>query len=416
MTKLKEDSIKQKLFYGQGAELDKKKDTLLSDFSQEKGIKLLKELATVRSITPETHTSRKYEVPTNVSNDEEAIAKSPYFIDEYHHAPNKIAPVLRFGINVYNQDVLDEVAKYNQTPVTTPSLTSKGANETSQEKLKSLKASNPLTCYEKINAKKAIEFLESKKTNTVLLDVFIRGVDGKIDTSDDKEFFHTAVLYRVKDKYLLIDPSNVNFSSSLTCVNDKIAPLSTSKPQIYKGRKENTGPESNQYRDCVDVAVKLAMNLEENLKLGLIDIIPDEDGTFISSESLKNSISIKEITNQNTTYKLLPAKLESCALRAKQSSDIREEKKVTVLLKSINEIDKLVSTQKIFDKTDSYHAKALYAKKVEEFYTVNSGIESLLKIHSEIFQSLQNMEPNNTCSLIGEEMKAIDYFMDSMQC
>ena len=102
------------------------------------------------------------------------------------------------------------------------------------------------------------------KNKCVLFDIFARSSDGIIEKEGKKLKTHTVVLFKQKDKIILIDPSNSEFSQHITLGLNKVLlgehniAAYDKKLQIYTPNGE-TGTEPNQYRDCTDIAVKIAL-------------------------------------------------------------------------------------------------------------------------------------------------------------
>ena len=134
---------------------------------------------------------------------------------------------------------------------------------------------------------------------------------------DEKPETHTIVLYMYTKKIIVIDPSNPDFSKHIPMNSIRlfrsdenlveiIAPL---KQKIYAPfDSENVGPRSDQYRDCIDLSVKIAFGLnrlQEN-----IDI----------SDIMSLGV-IREITNQKKCNEELFFTDQQAIARIRQASD-----------------------------------------------------------------------------------------------
>ncbi|MEK6869315.1 MAG: hypothetical protein AABX74_03745, partial [Nanoarchaeota archaeon] len=118
----------------------------------------------------------------------------------------------------------------------------------------------------------AIDYLKLSEHKTILIDVFKRELTGNSKglISDLQELdTHTVVLYNTGSKILVIDPSNPQFSSPLANFNKALIEVSYSANDKYKiyqppekaSEKGLIGKNVYQWRDCIDVAVKLAFGL-----------------------------------------------------------------------------------------------------------------------------------------------------------
>lgn len=375
-----------------------------------------------RSITPDTHKSRtlvvdeKEFVNFKLLDKQEIITKEvsldieenlmtqkeeldhQFYVDEYQYKGSKTSNVLHFGINIFYNNLEErlfihdkivkaEFLKTNKKIVAGSEL----GSVINQEKV--LKANEYkedskklLTDFEKDIFKQASNYLNSSpETHTVLIDIFARhdkeGVynenharqgekyakgDIKITLEGYRET-HTVVLYKQGDKYLVIDPSNPTFSTILVGVDDQIRVCFNSKLQIYKPLSE-TGAERGDWRDCVDIAVKLAFNININPPQIKLQNTNQAEIYFetIDYESLRNISSVKEITNQQTVYKQLPTALEKNVWRIKQSSDIIEQKKMTVVFKVLNNAYAQIEDK--LSKLDLYESQNSIDKNKSNFY------------------------------------------------
>ena len=204
----------------------------------------------------------------------------------------------------------------------------------------------------------AITSLQLGKQKTALIDIFARDDKEQIqfDTKTKLPETHTVVLYKnTTSEYIVIDPSNSTFSSHLACkinnnlIGDSIKIITSEKElKIYSpASKDNIGPNPNQYRDCIDIAVKLAFGLNQ------IDTIDIKD--------LTNLESIQEITNNTHIDKYIPSLPDEFSLRIKQASETKIVKHISSLLKYI---DKQLKSFSIYPKEGS---KEL-AEKMQESY------------------------------------------------
>ncbi len=132
-----------------------------------------------------------------------------------------------------------------------------------------------LHTIEKALITKAITFLVSSTSATAVVDIFERtnGVAVNVDASGHP-ITHSVVLYANGVSVCAIDPSNFLFSSHLknTDFNGNLSaaglpPIETihKKLQIYIPDKAiGEGYAFDRYRDCSDIAVKIALGLNRN--------------------------------------------------------------------------------------------------------------------------------------------------------
>jgi len=224
------------------------------------------------SITPRTFESRN-------------LVDRAWYIDQYSYSNNK---VVRYGIDSRNIEVNRNTQTLDGVPVIF-------YDQESQEKLSQSttaikKAAETVQHHplERHLVTESIKYLLAEVSHrTVLVDIFARENGAiKILASGYPET-HTVLLYKNpptietgKHIVSVIDPSNFSFSSHLSNPNiqlegleklDKIMTIHKSL-QIYKPFGD-IGPEHNQYRDCIDIATKLAFGfnkLEEQVNLDAI--------------------------------------------------------------------------------------------------------------------------------------------------
>ena len=127
--------------------------------------------------------------------------------------------------------------------------------------------------------------------NVVLVDIFDRST-GSINEGSDQT--HTIVLWKRKDNEIfLIDPSNINYSKHLSN-NFNVIPLEPAKNIFYGSAGKETGysdylTNDPKPRDCVDIAVKIAFELNEQQKVSELDNLPQ------ITDSLQKRLSNQKI-------------------------------------------------------------------------------------------------------------------------
>ncbi len=204
---------------------------------------------------------------------------------------------------------------------------------------------------EKALLQKAITHLiNDKNSQTVLVDIFAR-VKGAVKFYDKEKKIevHTIVLYKLpstsgQHEILIIDPNSSEFSRHFS--NDDIheslkyiagfqsLTIPKEKFQIYKPVSDKVGFGSGQYRDCIDIAVKLAFGFNDKAKGGL-----NEKG--IDHNRISEHTVIQAISNLDTVDKNFF--VSGCAFRIKQNSNIEKVKLVNKLEKIMDEGMKMLA-------------------------------------------------------------------------
>ena len=332
-----------------------------------------------RSITPETYRGDKVKFVKSKINS--LVSKGDvedefFYVDHYQYKGSTKSQVFHFGINTYLDGIIQEVVEYNQLKKDKFEL--KSLSKGSEDKRLSAmldfknKAQNTLTENEKLVVNEAINHLKNSKT--VLLDFFVRDADNiiQIDKQGIPEV-HTVVLYNQNNKFLLIDPSNTTFSYILAGAHPDILLCINEQMQIYKPvSNDKIGPNPNDWRDCVDIAVKLSFALNSNKDIIKINTIRHQLQTVevIDFESLANCSSIKDITNQKSLYSSLPSETKEHPIRAKQSSDIKESAVTTLLLKSIS--NRMLQIEEKLENINPYRLLNVYNKMKAQSFSDSS--------------------------------------------
>lgn len=182
----------------------------------------------------------------------------------------------------------------------------------------------------------AVEYLCSTPNKTCVVDIFARNDDGSIKIQDGKIEIHALSLYAKKDEdkveILVIDPSNSDFSKHIVSNSQRIlfgieypnVQILAPKLQIkiYTPAGE-TGPNLNQYRDCIDIAVKICFGLSKHD--GEVDI-----------SKLAELESIKEVTNNQALNVAIFFNPSVSRARIRQASDDSIREDVDKIMKKIN--------------------------------------------------------------------------------
>ena len=254
---------------------------------------LIMEKVGTYSITPRTLTSKTLLVSD--INDHHPLRS----VEEYEYCGNK---VLRFCINAGLISADPEgtiLGEGSAVPKTSVSGSSTGyIIDVSKAAILHKLEKEILTC--------AIKYLNDASsgsgTQTVLVDLFERnnGVAVNLDPQGHP-IIHTVVLCKGGESILVVDPSNFTHSSHLsnTNFNDELVrqalpPIETihKKLQIYKpDTKVGFGNAFDKYRDCTDVAVKLAFGFN------LCPIIAFDEKSIKTHPTVVRVSNIKAIDN-----------------------------------------------------------------------------------------------------------------------
>lgn len=250
---------------------------------------------------------------------------------------------------------------------------------------------------------KAISYLEYSQQKTVVVDIFARD-QGKIKDDNGLVEIHSIVLFKPDERIYVIDPSNFSFSCHLSNFNQDLIITKYSADKIYEppsnkskmGQKlvekykSITGDSSDQYRDCIDIAVKLALGI--NTK---------EHIDFDFDKILKLDI-VQEITNNpevNTNIIDLDA-----PVRIKQATQPSIRKNFELLVDKAQKLFKHFFTINDEEKSESYRSYEQNYKQLLEtnvdFKAYQTSVVELKGFHDKFYKDVQ--------SLMGEQHETID--------
>ena len=164
----------------------------------------------------------------------------------------------------------------------------------------------------------AVKFLKDDPNKTaIIFDIFVRDdEEGKLVWNKDKPEMHSVVLCRTQDqsKYLVVDPSKVSHSShtSGSGIHDRdfSIMIPSKMHDIYIGQKGKIGPKSDQFRDCIDIAVKLAFGFEAM------------QGNSVDPQSLGSHEVVRMVSNNTTLDDQAIELIKTSPVRLKQQSDV----------------------------------------------------------------------------------------------
>ena len=214
-----------------------------------------------------------------------------FFVDVY--TGNEGVGVTRYGIQTTEalrlrefNEVVAGTKAMSATPSITSSRSGRSGSKASEKKQEDVhKLLHPIEVY------LIQETLNNTEDGPVLVDIFARNDDGTIRmgsqetapmaaaAEEAKESpttpeTHTIVLYKQAGKVIIIDPNNSDFSNHIAlginkvlvlqnCEQDYEIVVPKHKLQIYTPKEGTVGPNPEQFRDCIDIAVKLAFAIQK---------------------------------------------------------------------------------------------------------------------------------------------------------
>ena len=284
------------------------------------------------SITPKTHI---HETTAYLDRNKST------FVTEYAYVKTnqKKIEVLqsfvpRFGINVQK---IKEIKNTNSEQIIASATSNAFSNKFS--KINNYLKENivELEAQETKVLEYAIKYLQDTENNAVVFDIFERNFceESKNIKSVmlNKNESHSVVLLKSEDnsKYFVIDPNKTQFSCFLhqKTLNKVQLFVPNKQCEIYTPKKADVGNNINQWRDCIDIAVKLAFLF--NSSVHKLQTIPEDMKKF----TISDWDEVKLISNRSSIDKnIIEEKKNSAAFRIKQTSNIELIKLYSELLKS----------------------------------------------------------------------------------
>jgi hypothetical protein len=224
-----------------------------------------------------------------------------------------------------------------------------------------------LTEHENFAIQSTLRCMEEEGRKVALVDIFPREssnknqiVVGGINTN--KLDVHTVLLYKTAtNQILVIDPNNPMFSSHLSKYDNGsvIQTLCTTdqKYKIYsRPEKSETGFGQEKFRDCIDLAVKLAFLLNQ------------DQTPYLTIDDIMASNAVRLITNNSAIDGMVftPQDL----VRLKQSSNIEKIMQCNEQMQTVSrqETQKAQEALKLFQKRTE-EIKLEYESKMKEINT-----------------------------------------------
>lgn len=250
--------------------------------------------------------------------------ENPVFIKKYQYEGVEASKVLRFGLNPYKTNLDKKELLIREVG---DNLSKTSYNPTIINSVKHNKLEIDLM-------KQSIQCLKDSSEKTVLVDIFARHVtnekseNGLIKLTKGVPETHTIVLHKIDENNIfLVDPSNYYFSSHIVNMMKEGLDIKIHVPN-QKGYKiyspissDDTGPHNKLWRDCIDIAVKLAFGFN---KYGL------------NQENIIEDKTVKQLTN-NPKISDSIFYSEIFPVREKQKSDIKKVELLNEILEIKNE-------------------------------------------------------------------------------
>lgn len=323
----------------------------------------------------------------------QSLEKQGMFVKKYQYKDSEISDVIRFGINTKKEGLVEDLLIYNKNirDNLSGNFLEKMSNISGESNYgKFIKAVQP-TDIEKNIVNNAIQHLKDTNSKTILVDVFPRTLKqtesnkvGTIDLTKGVES-HTALLYNNGTNILIIDPNNPQFSAFLQNINPCIQSSYRADDKIYT-RHGESGPDL--WRDCIDIAVKLAFVLnhsKENYK----DI-----KSIIESKYVK-SLSNNDLLDNDIFYS------EFVPIRKKQTSNLEDvfsfskdlfisrntyDDTISILKQyvSLNMLSKLADKLKKGFFENLYSNKILPKDKTLSEYIINCKLSNIEKVETDL--------------------------------
>lgn len=297
-----------------------------------------------------------------------------FYRETYHHDTWK-SPILRFGINGYPTPIKTYLADHNknQQEALKQAELDKMSNASNSTNYPKFVTQVILTQLEQDLMQHAVQYLTVNKLKVVLIDIFPRALkaeksiklgDIEIPVSIDKPIpTHTVVLYSNSEKgqILVLDPNNPRFSGHLKHSNKAVITDDNQSDthKIYAPKAGvTTGPNKDQYRDCIDLAAKLA---------ALLDM---DTTNYTNHDDIIKSEVVKVVSNN-----LAITKLEvDNPLRIKQVSHLKKMSEISQALQQLNDKAKIEAEKALqIRKAEEQAAKDKYNSQIIE---INNDLES----------------------------------------
>lgn len=314
--------------------------------------------------------------------------------------------VVRYGLN---PDELKKFAiSYNNNWLSNPDLYHKEASQSQGKKSgkseKNESSDKILSFIEIISIQKAFQDMQLSTAKTALIDIFEKDEKGQISFNSQTNLpeTHTIVLYKNSEKdFVVIDPTDSSYSTHIASYINKMLigsdiSISTSQKnvQIYFPKKDQTGPNLDQYRDCIDIAVKLAFGLNNYSK--------KVDSAKIATLPIVKEVSNFSTINDSLPNEIIKDKKADIPLRTQQKSDTKIGEKLYQFSKVIKGNLGELEDKKNLDKG--------YIEKLKNNnQKPNELLDSLYEIGNVSFDLIHEELKQKQISSLGDNFNPDDY-------
>lgn len=144
--------------------------------------------------------------------------------------------------------------------------------------------------------------------------------------------------------------------------------------QIYiKPNNHDSGPEISQYRDCIDIAVKLAFMFNKEKVVDFLNVIREMDQQKVKAHAI-----VKALSNDPTIDTNITREMKGLIIKIKQASDIG-------VVETFNEIGTLINLLLIkckgIEKSDlEKSVKGQYKEILETEQSYDNTLKQLLNL------------------------------------
>lgn len=188
----------------------------------------------------------------------------------------------------------------------------------------------------------------------------------------------------------VVDPSNFLFSSHLAnddfnkeLESDGLPKIETihKKIQVYKTGSD-TGYEANKYRDCTDIAVKLAFGFNS------VPIVK------FDKDIIKHSVVVRVSNNAEIDKSIIESQMVA---RVKQTSSLKAQKDYEKAQSVIDQKVKMTSTNTSLNTK----IKDEYKKIVDSNLSPTIVLDDLVKLNKSLNDELTNLLDDSHSDLVG---------------
>ena len=189
---------------------------------------------------------------------------------------------------------------------------------------------------------------------------------------------------------IVIDPSNSHFSLHLGAFQNLLV-FDGKQIRIYKPVNSEIGPNANQFRDCIDISVKIALTLNEIQDQDLLVQLSQKILTIYSLEC------IKILTNQRALNENLLEIVETSPVRSKQASSSIIRQDAQTIIEHMRDLRKLIS---MFPAKRDQEVNRKFNTIIENLSMPHAkGLQELINAYEE--ERMNLVEKNTQLNTIG---------------